>query len=266
MLPSELVLRLFSCSVYTSRILTAFFAVFFFCSSLNPPDDCIEACRPGACCYVSETYPPIEQFFDKYYGADQNPIKTTASCSSNVGFCQQYGSCDHLNQIQDISGLQNDDFTYELQIDSVCMQDYIAKNGALSCNNVCQPSHCCFSQDQSCNLSQLGNLNCDEYAQCKVLYPEQKNIGELLQLAENINEVCSDALSSLVSRYDYFVILWFVCTSLFHRFKPCLCPYLIRCHRSNCQDQCKGHLCCFDDGGECKNRTLCCSSYILFSK
>lgn len=224
-------------------------------SSLNPPDDCIEACSPGACCYVSSTYPPIQQLFDKYYGADQNPIKTTASCSSNIGFCQQYGSCEHLNQMQDTSGFQDDDCTYELQIDSVCMQEYIAKNGALSCSNVCQPAHCCFSQDQSCSGTQRGDLNCDEYAQCKVLYPEQKNIAELLQLAEHINEVCSDALNSLASRYDLLVSCGLTidsCSVLSNH----VSAYLIHYHRSNCQDQCKGHLCCFDDGGECKLQTF----------
>jgi hypothetical protein len=178
------------------------FIDFIRIQSLDPPDSCIEVCSPGACCYVSSTYPTIEQLFDKHYGADQNPIKVATSCTSNIGFCQQYGSCEHLNHLQDTSGLASGDYAYKLQIESVCMKEYIAKNGALSCSNVCQPAHCCFSGAQStCDNSQLQDLNCDDYAQCKVLYPEVKDVGELLRLAEHIDEVCSDALDSLDSRY-----------------------------------------------------------------
>ena len=172
--------------------------LFCYLFSLNPPDSCIEACRQGACCYVSSTYPPIEQLFDSYYGRDQNPIKLAASCASNIGFCQQFGSCEHLNHLQDTSGRNADDYNFELQIDSVCMKEYVAKNGALSCSNVCQPAHCCFTQGHICDNAQL---DCDRYAQCKVLYPAQKDVGELLRLAEHIDKVCSDALNSLGSRY-----------------------------------------------------------------
>eukprot|EP00804_Cyclotella_cryptica_P022736 CCRYP_004976-RF/>CCRYP_004976-RF protein AED:0.07 eAED:0.07 QI:3538/0.88/0.8/1/0.55/0.5/10/3647/1039 len=185
--------------------------------NLNPPDSCIEACTPGACCYVSSSYPPIEQLFDQYYGKNQNPMKAVTSCTSNIGFCQQYGSCEHLNHLQDTSGWQSDDYTYELSIDSVCMVEYIAKNGALECSNVCQPAHCCFSTEYSCGDTQLSDLNCEKYAKCKALYPKQKSVGDLLHLAEQIDDICSNALDSLVAR-------------------------------SECQDQCKGHLCCFDDG------------------
>jgi hypothetical protein len=99
------------------------------------------------------------------------------------------------------------------------MVEFIAKNGALECSNACQPAHCCFSTEYSCGDTQLSDLNCDNYAECKVLYPKQKSVGDLLHLAEQIDESCSDALDSLVAR-------------------------------SACQDQCKGHLCCFDDGGK----------------
>lgn len=166
--------------------------------SLNPPDGCIEACSQGACCYVSSAYPPIEQLFDSYYGSGQNPIKVAVSCASNIGFCQQFGSCEHLNHLQDTSGWQTNDYTYGVQIDSVCMKEYVAKNGALSCSNVCQPAHCCFVQGSTCDNKEL---NCDEYAQCQVLYPAQKDVGELLHLAEHIDSVCSDALNSMSSRY-----------------------------------------------------------------
>ena len=195
MLPSELY------QVYCEHIILCHFplnliSLHLICS-INPPDDCIEACSPGACCYVTSEYPQMEHLFDEYYGVDQNPIKTCTACNDNIGFCQQYGSCEHLNNVKDTSGLQNDDYTYELQINNVCMKEYIAMNGALQCSNVCQPAHCCFSQDPTCTNS----VNCDAYAQCKALYPAQKGVGELLQLAEHINEVCSNALNSLDSRY-----------------------------------------------------------------
>jgi len=45
-------------------------------ANLNPPDKCIEACYPGACCYVTNTFPPIEIFFDKKYGAVNNPPRS----------------------------------------------------------------------------------------------------------------------------------------------------------------------------------------------
>lgn len=189
-------------------------------NSLNPPDSCIDACKPAACCYVSTAYLPIEQLFDQHYGIDNNPMRSVDSCASNVGFCQQYGSCEHLNHLKDTSGWHSEDYTYELDIEGVCMAEHIAQFGALECSNVCQPAHCCFSKEYACDDVQLGHLNCDDYSKCQVLYPAPKSMGELLKLAEHIDEVCSiDAMNSVEAR-------------------------------SECQDQCKGHLCCFDDGGE----------------
>ena len=148
--------------------------------SLNPPDNCVQACSQGSCCYVSSSYPPIEQLFDKYYGVNNNPMKTAASCTANIGFCQQYGSCEHLNRLQDTSGWNSGGTNYKLQIGSVCMAEYIAKNGALECSNVCQPAHCCFSPEylSACSDTTLRDFNCDNYAQCQILYPSQKNAGE----------------------------------------------------------------------------------------
>ena len=188
--------------------------------SINPPDSCIEACYEAACCYVTNTFPPIEELFDKKYGVDKNPIRTVSSCASNVGFCQQYGSCEHLNNLKDTSGWHSDDYTYELDIEGVCRAEYIAQFGALECSNVCQPAHCCFSQEYACDDVQLGHLNCDDYQKCEVLYPSKKSMKELLQLAEQIDEVCSEESMSTLSG------------------------------RSECQQQCKGRLCCFDTGGE----------------
>ena len=141
------------------------------------------------------------------------------SCSSNVGFCQQYGSCEHLNHMKDTSGWHSNDYTYELDIEGVCSAEYIARYGALECSNVCQPAHCCFSKEYACDEVQLGHLDCNSYRKCQILYPN-KSVEELLQLAEYIDEVCSaDSLNSGSSRAE-------------------------------CQRQCQGHLCCFDTGGE----------------
>lgn len=167
-----------------------------FLVSPNSLDACIQACSPGACCYTSQSYISMEQLFDKFYGENPNPIKDAISCSSNIGFCQQYGSCEHLNHIQDTS---TDEIDFELQIANLCTNEYIAKNGALSCSNVCQPAHCCFTPGSPCDHELTESSICDKYSQCKVLYPEQKDKEGLLLLAEDINQVCSDASSH--SRY-----------------------------------------------------------------
>jgi len=187
-------------------------------ANLNPPDKCIEACYPGACCYVTNTFPPIEIFFDKKYGAANNPIRHGATCVKNVGFCQQYGSCEHLNNLKDTSGWHSDDYTYELDVEGVCRAGYIAQFGALECSNICQPAHCCFSDEYACDEVQLGHLNCDDYAKCAVLYPNRKSTKELMQIAEHIDEICSEESVTTLSG------------------------------RAECQEQCNGHLCCFDTG------------------
>ena len=186
-------------------------------ANLNPPDECIEACHGGACCYVSDEYPPIEQLFDNFYGSSENPMKSE-SCSSNTGFCQQYGACEHLNYLKDVSGWHEDTITYELDISSVCKAEYIAQFGALECSNVCQPAHCCFSGGYRCDDVQLGHLNCQSYNECAVLYPNYKTTEELFEMAKQIDEICAS-------------------------------------NRRDCWELCKERMCCFDDGsdgvGEC---------------
>ena len=132
----------------------------------------------------------MEQLFDKFYSEKPNPFKDATSCSSNIGFCQQYGSCEHLNHIQDTSTDGND---FESQIVNLCMKDYIAKNGALSCSNVCQPAHCCFTPESPCDGKLLENSICDKYSQCKVLYPEQL---ESPQATEETNQDLGTSLGN----------------------------------------------------------------------
>ena len=190
-------------------------------ASINPPDECIEACYPGACCYVSDGYPPIERLFEDHYGAAMSPMKSIDSCSSKVGFCQQFGSCEHLNHLKDSSGWHNDEVTYELDISSVCMPEYISKHGALECSNVCQPAHCCFSGEFTCDGANVGNINCKDYSQCGLLYPratDEKSTQKLFLLAKQIDEKCSEVSLSSASG------------------------------RSECQNMCKDKLCCFEDG------------------
>jgi len=188
--------------------------------NLNPPDECIEACHPGACCYVSNSYPPIEQLFDKYYGGSESPMKSVTSCSSNTGFCQQFGSCEHLNNLKDTSSWKSNTVEYELDIANVCKPEYIAQFGALECSNVCQPAHCCFSGEYKCDDVQLGNLNCETYNDCGVLYPGYKSSAELFQMAKHIDEICSEDMLGDASS------------------------------RNECQNLCRDRLCCFDDVGE----------------
>ena len=196
-------------------------AVVMMCNSanLNPPDSCIDACKPGACCYVSDSYPPIEQLFREHFG-DDSPMNDAESCSSNVGFCQQFGSCEHLNRLKDAAGWHGQDVTYELDIASVCKVEYIARNGALECSNVCQPAHCCYSLEYKCDDVQLGHLVCGDYRQCGVLYPSLESTEDQFEMAKAIDEVCSEDSLSLVSG------------------------------RKMCQKMCKDSLCCFDTGGE----------------
>ena len=192
-------------------------------ANLNPPKDCIEACRPGACCYVSSSYLPIEQLFDEYHGASNNPMKTVTSCASSVGFCQQYGSCEHLNHMKDVAGWNSDEVNYVVDVSTPCKAEHIAQFGALQCSNVCQPAHCCFSGEYACDDVQLGHLNCDDYKDCQVLYPTNKmSTEELLKVAKRIDRVCS--VSSLKTIGG----------------------------RAECQDVCSDHSCCFDENG-CMN-------------
>lgn len=189
-------------------------------ANLNPPDECIEACHPGACCYISDEYPPIEQLFNEHY-ASQSPMHSVDSCSANVGFCQQYGACEHLNHLKDTSGWHSDTVTYELDITKVCRVEYIAQFGALECSNVCQPAHCCFSGEYQCDDVNLGHLDCGgDYRECGVLYPGYKTVEELFQLARDINDACSE--NSLGTGNG----------------------------RSKCQFLCRDRLCCFESGGE----------------
>ena len=192
-------------------------------SNLNPPSECIEACNQGACCYISNTYPPIEQLFENYYGGSSstNPFKSESSCSSNVGFCQQFGACEHLNHLKDTSGWDSDTVTYELDIANVCKAEYIAQFGALECSNVCQPAHCCFSGEYKCDDVQLGHLNCQNYNECGVLYPGYKSTEELFEMAKHIDEVCADDSFGMMS------------------------PGL-----AECKNLCRDRMCCFEDGGE----------------
>lgn len=190
-------------------------------ASINPPDECIEACHPGACCYVSDGYPPIERLFEDHYGAAMSPMKGIDPCSSKVGFCQQFGSCEHLNHLKDSSGWHNDEVTYELDLSSVCMPEYVSKHGALECSNVCQPAHCCFSGEFTCDDANVGNINCEDYSQCGLLYPkatDEISTKKLFLLAKQIDEKCSEEYLSSANG------------------------------RSECQNLCKDKLCCFEDG------------------
>ncbi len=213
----------------TNNITTVANMVMLECNSanVNPPDSCVEACKPGACCYVSDAYPPIEQLFREHFG-DDSPMSYVDSCSSNVGFCQQYGSCEHLNHLKDAEGWNSEDVTYELDISSVCKAEYIAQFGALECSNVCQPAHCCFSSEYKCEEVLLGHLACGDYKQCGVLYPNnQESTEELFELAKTIDEICSEDSLSLVSG------------------------------RKMCQKMCKDSLCCFENGGELSSSFHC---------
>lgn len=206
-------------------------------ANLNPPDACIEACHPGACCYVSSEYPPIARLFDEHYGRSSSPMQTVQSCATNVGFCQQYGSCEHLNHLKDVSGWHSDDVTYELDIAGVCKAEYVAQFGALECSNVCQPAHCCFSGEYECDDVDFGAGSCGEYEACGVLYPNYvagspsppapavpaapaAPTSKLFELAKRIDETCDeDSIGSASGR-------------------------------AQCQLLCKERLCCFDKGGE----------------
>jgi len=188
-------------------------------AELNPPDACIEACYLGACCYVSNSFPPIEQLFDAHYGRGKSPFATVETCADQVGFCQQFGSCEHLNHLVDTSGWHSDEVTYELDIGNVCKAEYIAQFGALECSNVCQPAHCCFSGEYQCEDVQLGHLDCKDYGACRVLYPSSvKSTAELFLMAQKIDEVCEEDLVDMPEG------------------------------RANCQALCKDRLCCFEVG------------------
>ena len=54
------------------------------------------------------------------------------ACSDNAGYCQQFGSCEHLNHLKDASGWHSEEVTYLLDIESVCKASYIARHGALA--------------------------------------------------------------------------------------------------------------------------------------
>jgi len=206
-------------------------------AEINPPTPCIEACNPGVCCYVSDSYPPIEQLFEQYYGHNASPFHTTSSCAQNIGFCQQFGSCEHLNHMKDTSGWDDDDVTYELDIANVCKAEYIAQFGALECSNVCQPAHCCFSGEYKCDDVNLGHLDCDNYANCGVLYPgytPPKTKAELFEMAQHIDTVCSEDSVAKASG------------------------------RSECQKLCKDQLCCFETGayGCANDKSKNCLAYV----
>ena len=201
-------------------------------ANLNPPDECIEACKPGACCYVSSSYLPIEQLLNEYYGAANNPMQNMASCASSFGFCQQYGSCEHLNHMKDVAGWHSDEVNYVVDVSTPCKAEHIAQFGALECSNVCQPAHCCFSGEYACDDVQLGHLNCDDYKACQVLYPNKKaSTMELLQLAERIDEVCSDSSLKTIGG------------------------------RTECQAICSDHSCCFDQDGCSDDADKNCLAY-----
>ena len=189
-------------------------------ANLNPPDDCIEACKPGACCYVSSSYLPIEQLFDQFYGASNNPMNAMASCASSVGFCQQYGSCEHLNHMKDVAGWNSEEVNYVVDVSTPCKAEHIAQFGALQCSNVCQPAHCCFSGEYACDDVQLGHLKCEDYSDCQVLYPTKKvSTAELLEIAKHIDKACSASSLKTIGG------------------------------RAECQDVCSDHSCCFDENG-----------------
>ncbi|KAL7525072.1 hypothetical protein ACHAXR_001769, partial [Thalassiosira sp. AJA248-18] len=188
-------------------------------ANLNPPTECLEACAKGACCYVTSEFLPIERLFDEHYGKKDSPMNSLRTCAAtNVGFCQQYGACEHLNHLKDTSGWHSDEVHFEVDIESVCKPTYIAQFGALECSNVCQPAHCCFSGEYNCNDVNLGHLDCKDYKECGVLYPNYKSVSELFEMATHIDEVCSEEL---------------IGTSV---------------GRWNCQELCKERLCCFGDG------------------
>ena len=190
-------------------------------ANLNPPDECVHACWPGACCYVSTSYPPIVQLFDQYYGAGES--KKIESCASSVGYCQQYGSCEHLNHMKDVAGWNSDEVNYVVDVSTPCKNEHIAQFGALECSNVCQPAHCCFSGEYECDDVQLGHLSCEDYKACEVLYPGKKtSTKELLKLAERIDDVCSSSSLNTIGGL------------------------------AECKDVCNDHLCCFYQDG-CTN-------------
>lgn len=191
--------------------------------NLNPPDACVEACYAGACCYASDAYPPIEQWFDILYGFESSPFRSVKGCQDQVGFCQQFGACEHLNHLVDASGWHSDEVLYDLDIAEVCRVEYIARFGALECSNVCQPAHCCFSGEYECEGIGLVDLNCHNYEHCAVLYPEskeKKTMTELFKMAKHIDEVCAEELVDTAKG------------------------------RRDCQGLCKDRLCCFEDGGK----------------
>eukprot|EP00984_Skeletonema_dohrnii_P019573 scaffold9390_cov131-Skeletonema_dohrnii-CCMP3373.AAC.1 len=202
-------------------------------ANLNPPSECIEACRQGACCYVSSSYLPIEQIFESYYGAgSNNPMQTAVSCASSVGFCQQYGSCEHLNHMKDVAGWNSAEYNYVVDVSTPCKAEHIAQFGALQCSNVCQPAHCCFSGEYACDDVQLGHLNCEDYNACQVLYPNKKtSMKELLELAERIDKVCSASSLNTIGG------------------------------RAECQDVCSDHLCCFYQDGCANDPDKNCLAY-----
>ena len=136
----------------------------------------------------------------------------------------------------DTSGLQsNDDMgdgmddgmdePDEPDIGEVCTSEYIAQSGALECSNVCQPVHCCFSGESLCEDVRLGQLICNDYSQCEVLYPTHKSSKELFEMAKHIDEICDEENVSTPKG------------------------------RSECQGLCKNRLCCFDDG---RKYSRCC--------
>jgi hypothetical protein len=198
-------------------------------ANLNPPNECIEACKAGVCCFISLSYPPIEMLFDNYFGPDL--LRNVDSCASNVGFCQQYGSCEHLNHLKDVAGWNSDEVNYVVDVSTPCKAEHIAQFGALQCSNVCQPAHCCFSGEYACNDVQLGHLNCEDYKACQVLYPDKGTTKELLKLAEDVDIACSASSLKTIGG------------------------------RSECQDMCSDHLCCFYQNGCTNDPAKNCLAY-----
>ena len=115
---------------------------------------------------------------------------------------------------------QRDGSKDEPDIAVVCASEHVSQFGALECSNACQPVHCCFSGEYRCEDVRLGHLICDDYSQCGILYSGQKTSTELFEMAKQIDEVCDEDNVSTSSG------------------------------RSECQELCKGRLCCFDDGRE----------------
>ena len=64
-----------------------------------------------------------------------------------VGFREQFGSCEHLNHLEDTSRWHSEEVTYKVDIAGVCRVEYVSLFSALECSNVCQLAYCCFSEE-----------------------------------------------------------------------------------------------------------------------